>query len=113
MRGKGYKYKFNHRKGRTYQMAGRTPIPKEKAIEGEWNVIDDRTGFKIKSSQTNLTWDGFVVSNDNPEPRTPQDFVRSVRDQKPLPSDMIRQEITPPTFGSETEQGLIESLLNR
>lgn len=107
-----YKYRYSYRKGTTYQMAGRTPIPKNKAIIGEWNFIDDRTGFKLKSSQQELTWDGFIVSEDNPEPRTPQDFVRAVRDQKPLPSNRVRQE-TPPEFGSETEEGLINELLLR
>ena len=110
---KGYRYRISYREGTTYQRAGRTLIPKNKAITGQWNFIDDRTGFKLKSSQADLTWDGFLVANDNYEPRTPQDFVRAVKDQKPLPSSMIRQEITPPQFGSITEQELINELLLR
>ncbi len=107
-----YQYRYNHRKGTTWGKAGRTPIPKNKAIPGEWNFIDDRTGFKGKASQQELTWDGFIVMNDNYEPRTPQDFVRAVRDQKPLPSNRVRQA-TEPEFGSETEAGLINELLLR
>ena len=107
-----YRYQYNHRKGTTWGRAGRTPIPKNKAIVGEWNFIDDRTGFKLKASQNHLSWDGFLVSDDNYEPRTPQDFVRAVRDQKPLPSSLVRLE-TEPQFGSETEDGLINELLLR
>ena len=109
---KAYTYRMSHRKGTTYQRAGRTLIPKNKAIIGEWNFIDDRTGFKLKSSQSELTWDGFLVSDDNYEPRTPQDFVRAVLDQKPLPAERVRFE-TEPQFGSITEEELINELLLR
>lgn len=107
-----YEYKYNIRKGTTWKKAGRTLIPVNKAIPGDWNFIDDRTGFKLKASQSSLTWDGFLVSDDLDEPRTPQDFVRAVRDQKPLPPQKVRQEIDP-QFGSETEAGLINNLLLR
>lgn len=107
-----YKFRHHWRRGTTYILAGNTPIPLNKAIEGSWNFIDDRTGFKCKSSEKYLTWDGFLVNNDVIEPRTPQDFVRAVLDQKPLPSQMIRIA-QPPQFGSETEDGLINELLLR
>ena len=107
-----YQYKYNHRKGTTWKRAGRTLIPCNKAIPGEWNFIDDRTGFKLKSSQASLSWDGFLVSDDLDEPRTPQDFVRAVQDQKPLPPKHVRIE-TDAQFGSETEAGLINALLLR
>lgn len=107
-----YTYRYNYRKGTTWKRAGRTLIPVNKAIVGEWNFIDDRTGFKLKSSQSSLSWDGFLVSDDLNEPRTPQDFVRAVRDQKPLPPLKVRVEVEA-EFGSETEEGLINSLLLR
>lgn len=108
----GYKYTWSHRKGTTYGRAGNTVIPLNAAIEGDWNIIDDRTGFKVKASQAVVTWDGFLTSDDVIEPRTPQDFVRSVRDQKPLPRERVRPK-TPEQFGSETEAGLINDLLLR
>lgn len=107
-----YTYRYNHRKGTTWGRAGRTPIPLNKAIIGEWNFIDDRTGFKGKSSQQELTWDGFIVMNDVYEPRTPQDFVRAVRDQKPIPSNRVRQQADI-QFTSTTEEDLINELLLR
>ena len=112
MASSGYRYKTSYRKGTTHKLAGRTLIPVNKAIPGEFNVSDDRTSFKVKSSQTILTWDGFIVDKTGFEPRTPQDFVRAVKDQKPLPSSRIRVEL-PFHFGSETEEGLINSLLLR
>ena len=108
-----YTYHYNYRKGTTWKRVGRTLIPVNKAVSGDWNFIDDRTGFKLKASQGHVTWDGFFVSDDNYEPRTPQDFVRAVRDQKPLPPRRVRQEVIPREFGSETEEGLINELLLR
>ena len=102
----------HRRKGRTTQRAGRTLIPKEKAIEGEWNIIDDLSGFKIKSSEAIINWDGLCVHRDWSDKRNPQDFLRAVRDQKPLPKQLIRPQ-GPLQFGSMTEAELIESLLNR
>lgn len=107
-----YKFRHHWRKGTTYTLAGNTPIPLNKAIPGLWNFIDDRTGFKCKSSQKYYTWDGFLTDDAVIEPRTPQDFVRAVRDQKPLPPQMVRVQ-TEPQFGSETEDGLINELLLR
>ena len=107
-----YRYSWSYREGTTYTRAGRTIIPLNAAIPGKFNVIDDRSGFKIKSSQTILEWDGFIVDKVTPEPRTPQDFVRAVRDQKPLPASRVRVA-TDPQFGSETEAGLINQLLLR
>lgn len=110
----GYKYAIAYRKGTTYGRAGRTIIPKNKAIEGEWNIIDDRSGFKIKSSQATLTWDGFVVdAKDWDEERTPQDFVRAVRDQKPLPHQFTRPDVAERNFGFTTEADLINFLLRK
>lgn len=108
----GYRWHWQPRIIKGYGRAGRTIIPLEKAIPGEWNFIDDRTGFRLKASNSYITWDGFLTSDDLIEPRTPQDFVRSVRDQKPLPPQRVRQQ-TEPEFGSETEQGLINELLLR
>ena len=107
-----YKYEKAHRKGTTYAPAGRSVIPKNKAIPGDWNVIDDRSGFKIKASQATITWEGYCVAEDWDEERTPQDFVRAVRDQKPTPPRFTRPD-TDPQFGYTTEADLINQLLRR
>lgn len=107
-----HRYRIHHRKGTTYKRAGKSLIPVNKAIIGEWNFIDDRTGFKCKSSEATITWDGYLTSNDIDEPRTPQDFVRAVRDQKPLPPQLVRPD-TELNFKTTSEEDLINSLLNK
>ena len=107
-----YKYRLHQREGVQYKRAGRTIIAVNSAIPGRWNFIDDRTGFKCKNTQAHISWDGFLTSDDIIEPRTPQDFVRAVQDQKPLSSSMIRIEL-PFQFGSQTEAELINDLLLR
>lgn len=47
---------------------------------GDHNVICDRTGFKIKSSQARMQWDGSLVRKESWEPRHPQDFLRAIPD---------------------------------
>lgn len=107
-----YRYDIHITQGTTYGVAGNTIIPLNKAIVGSWNIIDDRYGFKLKSAQADATWDGFVTEKDYPEPRTPQDFVRAVRDQKPLPHRFTRPQIAP-TFSSTSESDLVDYLLRK
>jgi hypothetical protein len=52
---------------------------------GEWNALCDRCGFKFKSSELQLEWDGFMVCKPCWEPRQPQDFVRGVPDRQSVP----------------------------
>ncbi len=47
---------------------------------GDWNVIDDRTGFKIKYSSARREWNNLIVRNQSWEPRHPQDFIKAVKD---------------------------------
>lgn len=49
------------------------------------NAICDECGFKYKQSELRRRWDGLMVCKQDWEPRQPQDFVRGVQDQKPLP----------------------------
>lgn len=42
---------------------------------GGTNTICDRTGFKVKLSQTIKTWDGFQVIPEANAYRNPQDFA--------------------------------------
>lgn len=52
---------------------------------GSWNVICDRCGFKFKSDQCQMTWDGLFVCNKCYEPRHPQDFVFAKHDKLRVP----------------------------
>lgn len=63
---------------------------------GDHWVVDDRTGARIRASESVKEWNGAVVHRDEAEPRHPQDFVRgrrdrqSVKDPRPEP---------PPIYG--------------
>lgn len=49
--------------------------------DGQHNIICERTGFKIKSSQAKKEWDGSIVRRQSFEKRHPQDLIRSRQDQ--------------------------------
>jgi hypothetical protein len=51
----------------------------EKYIQGDWNVICDFCGRKMKRSQVRYTWENFLVC------RHPQDFVIAKRDIQRVP----------------------------
>jgi hypothetical protein len=48
---------------------------------GDYNIICDYSGQKIKRSDAMKTWDNYIVRRDLWEPRQPQDFVRGMRDK--------------------------------
>lgn len=52
---------------------------------GEWNALCDECGFKFKSSDLRKRWDGLMVCPDDWETRHPQDFLRPITDEYPLP----------------------------
>lgn len=52
---------------------------------GEWNVICDICGKKIKSGEAKHRWDGFVVCPSDFEQRHSQDFVRARQDKISVP----------------------------
>lgn len=64
-------------------------------VSGDWNVICDVCGKKIKASKSRKRWDGFVVCEDDFEYRHPQDFVRAKQDKisvpftRPRPTDVF------------------------
>ena len=49
---------------------------------GDYNVICDRCGFKMKASSTRKEWTGLRVCGECWEPRHPQDFVKGRRDRQ-------------------------------
>lgn len=52
---------------------------------GDWNVICDDTGFKLKASECGVTWNNKFVWKKVREPRQPQDYVRVFRDKQRVP----------------------------
>lgn len=52
---------------------------------GDYNIICDYSGFKIKRSEAGLTWDGRIVRKDFFYIRHPQDYVEGVPDDQTVP----------------------------
>lgn len=52
---------------------------------GDFWRIDDRTGFRVRASQTRKEWTGEIVAKGDYEARHPQDFVRARRDNPRVP----------------------------
>ena len=52
---------------------------------GDFNRICDRSGFKVKASETKEEWNGLIVREEDFETRHPQDFVRGKRDLQSVP----------------------------
>lgn len=63
------------------------------------NTIDDRSGFKVKLSETMTEWDGFQVTESMFEERNPQDFPVTPRGQQVFENSRGRtpfKQYTPP-----------------
>ena len=77
---------------------------------GEWNAICDSCGKKFKSSELKLRWDGLMVCSEDWETRHPQELIRPIPDQKPLPwtrpesTDVFWAVVCTPT----TQQGVAD-----
>ena len=44
---------------------------------GDWNAICDRCGVRFKASELRKTWEGYMVCEQDWEPRHPLDFIRA------------------------------------
>lgn len=70
-------------------------------VSGDYNVIDDLSGFRVKRSECRKRWDGLLVREKDWEPRHPQDLLRvkpdriKVADPRPETPDVF--EPTPVT----------------
>jgi hypothetical protein len=53
--------------------------------KGDWNAVCYVCGFKRKASEMKLRWDGVYTCREDWEIRQPQDFVRGIPDEQPLP----------------------------
>lgn len=52
---------------------------------GDWYVICQLSGFKVRASETRRRWDGLIVHKRFWEPRHPQENVRGVVDKQTVP----------------------------
>lgn len=64
---------------------------------GDWNVISDRSGQKLKRSDCRYTWQGWLVGMNEWEPRHPQLDVRGRDEEIAVPDSRPRK---PTTFSS-------------
>lgn len=82
----------------------------EHYIAGDWWVIDDVTGLKIRASKSVKQWDGNRVDRSYAEPRHPQDYVRARADRqavefaRPRPPDVFIGPLTV-TVSARSEAG--------
>lgn len=54
-------------------------------VRGLWKCVCEACGRVYKNTQLRQRWDGFLVCEDDWEPRQPQDFVRGVADYQAPP----------------------------
>lgn len=57
---------------------------------GDWNVISDRSGQKVKRSECLYTWQGWMVHKNEWEPRHPQLDVRGRDEEIAVPDSRPR-----------------------
>jgi len=50
-----------------------------------YKAVCDQCGFTFRAHQLRKRWDGMMVCEKDWEPRHPQDFIKAVPDQLPLP----------------------------
>ena len=72
-------------------------------IAGDYNVISDYSGQKLKRSQCRFTWDGWLVGKNEWEPRQPQLDIRGKEEQIAVPDSRPRQ---PDKFFTPTRDDL-------
>lgn len=52
---------------------------------GDWWILCDSCGRKIKASEARHRWDGFIVCQADFEMRHPQDYIRAKMDKISVP----------------------------
>jgi hypothetical protein len=60
-------------------------------VPGDYYMICDRTGFKVRSNKMRQEWTGRMIRDKSWEARQPQDFVRGVPDPQAVPIPRPRQ----------------------
>ncbi len=66
-------------------------------VLGDWNVVDDVTGFVRKRSECRFTWDNLLVARDQWDPKQPQLDLRGRRDKQAIPDARPDRD---PVFGT-------------
>ena len=61
---------------------------------GDWNVICDVCGKKLKSSDSVLSYDNLIVCKEDLDEKHPQESRNIIGRQKPLPKGRVRPEAT-------------------
>lgn len=61
-------------------------------IPGDPWLQCDRSGFKVRRSQTRQEWNGLIVRKSDWESRQPQDFVRGRADKQSFPGSRPEPE---------------------
>ena len=61
---------------------------------GDYNVVDDRTGFKMKRSQCRKQWNNLIVRKESWEARNQQDFIRAKPDEQKVADPRTRAAAT-------------------
>lgn len=73
---------------------------------GDNNIIDDRTGFKIKASSSRQEWNGFIVDADQWEKRQSLDLLRGFPDRQEAAINRPGSPDTFLTIGDVTSEDL-------
>jgi len=74
---------------------------------GRHNVIDDISGRKIASDKTRITWEGFVTSREDFDPKQPQLTLRSrsedtsVRPTRTRPEQVFVTSVDPSSLNGK------------
>lgn len=64
---------------------------KNRFVMGDYNVISERSGQKLKRSECRFTWDGFLVGKDEWEEKQPQIDLRGRDEQIAVADSRPRQ----------------------
>jgi len=89
-------------------------MSRNRYISGQWNLICDICGKKIKAGEARHRWDGFMVCERDFEYRHPQDFVRARQDKisvpftRPRPVDIYIHVCTPYTTQGRADMGVAD-----
>lgn len=60
-------------------------------VPGDWHIICDQSGRKVRASQSRLQWNNLFVRDQSFEMRQPQDFVQGVMDDQTVAISRDRQ----------------------
>jgi len=70
----------------------------DKYRKGGFYRISDRSGERVRASDTVKEWNGAIVSKDEYEARHPQDFVRGKADKQSVPDPRPAESVANASF---------------